>query len=138
MEQHQEVLLNKLSPEQKQLFQNQFNKLSQELQNFSYNKFISFSPDIQVYGITQLNPDQLAESIKREKDKETKMPETATQQNSQKIPQPLFRKHSHTSFTKTQQEIQPGPRNFNIQSFNSNTFLATASPTNSRVAFFLD
>ena len=133
MEQHQEVLLNKLSPEQKQLFQNQFNKLSQELQNFSYYKFISSSPDIQVYAINQflsLKTEELAEAINREKDKETKIPKIANQQNSRNIPQPLFRARSKTSFRKTQPQIQPLPSNTDKQSSNSNTFLATASPTN--------
>ena len=95
-----EVLLNNLSPEQKRLFQEQFNKLSQELQNFSYNKFISSSPDINRFLF--LNPEELAESIKREKEKETKIPKIANQQNSQNIPKPLFREYSQTSFRKTQ------------------------------------
>ena len=93
-EQHPIVLLNKLSPEHKQLFQDQFNKLSQELQNFSFNKLISSSLHIQ------------AESIKREKDKETNIPKIANQQNSQNIPQPLFMEHSQTFVTKTQNDLQ--------------------------------
>ena len=38
--------------------------------------------------------------------------------------------YSQTSFRKTQPRIKPLPGNSDIQSFNSNNFLATASPTN--------
>ena len=83
-----------------------------------------FMPSSSSSPSTQSNsPNQLKEkNIRR-----LLLKEIANQQN---IPQPLFMERSQTSFTKTQQEIQPVPNKSDRQSFNSNNFLATGPSTN--------
>merc|ERR1712106_617959 len=113
VDQHPEVLLNQLTPDQKQLFQDQFNKLSPELQRFAYNKFISSSPDIQLYAINQflsLEPEQLTESIKREKSKETiriKLPKQK--------PKPQFVSQSQPAFLNSKQQNFPAESDRSFQ-----------------------
>merc|ERR1712106_653219 len=98
VDKHPEVLLNQLTPDQKQLFQDQFNKLSPELQRFAYNQFIS------------LEPEQLTESIKREKSKETiriKLPKQK--------PKPQFVTQSQPAFLNSKQQNFPAESDRSFQ-----------------------
>merc|ERR1719356_1424999 len=82
--QHPEVLLNRLSTNQKLNFLDKFNFLSKELQLFAYNKFISSAPNVQEYAINQflsLTKKELSESIKGEY-----LKETGISRNSEKPP----------------------------------------------------
>jgi len=113
--QHPEVLLNQLPPADKLLFQAQFNKLSQELQEFSYNKFLSSSPEVQSFAINQflsLPPDQLEQSIRSEKNKETDLQiEQRQQRVSPAVQNPRF----------VDQPLSPSPKR--IETKTSSSFL---------------
>jgi len=113
VQQHPEVLLNRLSAEKKQQFLVQFELLTQEQQIFAYNKFLSSPQELQQFAITQfLSLDSqtlgiaLQDEIRREKENSQQQQQIVQTQQQQLAGQDQFQQISAADQLALEQQQQ--------------------------------